>query len=41
VPKDSGVKGAILGNVKILGKPQVVHTSDHVPDNPNSDSLPF
>ncbi len=40
VPKDAP-KGAILGNVKILGKPAPVATSSHVPDNTASDDLPF
>ena len=41
VPKDSAVKGAILGNCKILGKPAPAPVSDHVPDNAESEQLPF
>lgn len=41
VPKDSTVKGAILGNVKILGKPQVAIQPDApIPGNA-PDDLPF
>jgi len=39
VPKDAP-KGAILGNVKILGKPTPPPLSEHVPDK-DGDSLPF
>jgi len=40
VPKDAP-KGAILGNVKILGKPAAPPLSEHVPDKEGDDSLPF
>ena len=40
VPKDSTVKGAILGNVKILGKPATVAPDAPIPGNA-PDGLPF